>query len=87
MTNKLKAEMLSMYFASQSVIDDSNKTLPIPEPVQHTLESITITTQDVLDVFLHLDVSKAYGRDLINPRLLKEGSHIRMLSFSIAPSH
>ena len=68
--------MLNMYFASQSVIGDSNKSLPIPEPVQHTLESITITTQDVLDVFLHLDVSKACGPDLINPRLLKEGSHI-----------
>ena len=71
-----KAEMLNMYFASQSVIDDSNKTLPIPEPVQHTLESITITTQDVLGVFLHFDVSKACDPDLINPRLLKEGSHI-----------
>ena len=68
--------MLNMYFASQSAIDDSNKTLPIPEPVQHTLESITITTQDVLDVFLHLDVSKACGPDLIIPLLLKEGSHI-----------
>ena len=68
--------MLNMYFASQSVIDDSNKTLPIPEPVQHTLKSITITTQDVLDVFLHLDVSKACCPDLINPRLLKDGSHI-----------
>ena len=65
-----------MYFASQSVIDDLNKTLPIPEPVQHTLESITITTQDVLDVFLHLDVNKACCPDLINRRLLKEGSHV-----------
>ena len=71
-----KAEMLNMYFASQSVIDDSNKTLPVPEPVQHTLESISITTQDVLDVFLHLDVSKACSPDFINPRPLKEGSHI-----------
>ena len=72
-----KLEMLNMYFASQSVIDDSNKTLPIiPKPVQHTLESITITTQDVLDVILHLDVSKACGPYLINPRLLKEGLHI-----------
>ena len=60
-----------VYFASQSVIEDSNKTLPIPEPVQHTLEPISI----VLDVFLHLDVSKACGPDLINPHLLKEGSH------------
>ena len=68
--------MFNMYFASQSVIDHSNKTLHIPEPVQHTLESITITIQGVLDVFLHLDVSKACGPDLINPRLLKEGSHI-----------
>ena len=63
-----------MYFASQSVIDDSNKTLPIRKPVQHTLESITITSQDVLDVVLHLDV-KVCGPDLINPHLLK-GLHI-----------
>ena len=77
--------MLNMYFASQSVIDDSNKTLHIPEPVQHTLESITITTQDVLGIFLHFDVSKACGPDFINPRLLKEGSLI--LSFLTAPSH
>ena len=68
--------MLNMHFASLSVIDHLNKTLPIPEPVQHTLESITITTQDALDVFHRLDVSKACGPDLINPRLLKEGSYI-----------
>ena len=68
--------MLNMYFASQSVIVDSNKTLPIPEPVQHTLEAITITTQDVLDVFLHLGVSKVCCPDLINPRVLEEGSHV-----------
>ena len=36
-----------MYFASQSVIDDFNKTLGILELVQHTLESIFITNQDV----------------------------------------
>ena len=65
-----------MYFAFQSFIDDSKKTLQIPEPVQHTFESITIITQDVLDVFLHLDSSKACGPDLFNPRLLKEGSNI-----------
>ena len=40
------------------------KTLQIPQPVQHTLESICITTQDILDVFLHLDVSKACGPGL-----------------------
>ena len=77
-----------MYFASQSVNDDSKKTLP--EPVQHSLESITITTQDILDVFLHLDVSKACGPDLINPRLLKEGSHILAHPYTvilIARSH
>ena len=65
-----------MYLASQSVIDDTNKSLPIPKPVQHTLESITIMTQDVLDVFLHLDVSKVCGPDRINPRLFKEGSNV-----------
>ena len=60
-----KAEMLNMYFASQSVIDESTKTLPILEPVQHSLESISITTQDVLDVFLHLDVSQVLAQILL----------------------
>ena len=69
--------------AFQSAIDDLNKTLPIPKPVQHTLESITTTTQDDLDVFLHLDVSKACCPDLIYPRLLKEGSHVLAHQYAV----
>ena len=40
------------------------------------LESIQITTQDVEDVLKLLNVSKASGSDLINPRLLKEGAPV-----------
>ena len=72
------------FFTSQSVIDDSNKTLPIPEPVQHTLEPMSIMTQNGLYVFLHLDVSKACGPDLINPPVLKEGSHILVHPYAVS---
>ena len=67
-----KVEMLNHYFASQTQVDDSNKALPYLEPSPYTLESITISRQDVEDVLQHLNVSKASGPDLISPRLLKK---------------
>ena len=68
-----KAKMLNAYFASQSVVDDTNTQLPPIPHMDHSLESITITTQDVSDVLQHLDITKACGSDSISPRLLKEG--------------
>ena len=69
-----KAELLNTYFSSQTKVNDLNKPLPNIAPAQHTLESITIYTQDILDVLRHLDVNKACGPDLNSPRLLREGA-------------
>ena len=73
-THCQKAQLLNTYFSSQTKVDDLNKPLHNIEPAQHTLESISISTQDILDVLLHLDVNKARGPDLIRPRLLREGA-------------
>lgn len=70
-----KATALNDYFASQSTVDDTNRTLPPVNPINyHTLDSIAISDQDIKDVLQSLDVSKSCGPDLINPRLLKEGA-------------
>ena len=82
-TDQPKAEMLNLYFSLQTRVDDTNKDLPLLEPALHSLNSIEISIQDVKDVLLHLNVSKAPGPDLISPRLLKEGADILAYSFSI----
>ena len=66
-TDCQKAELLNTYFISQTKVNDLNKPLPNIAPAQHILESITIYTQDILDVLRHLDVNKACGPDLISP--------------------
>ena len=82
-TNQAKTEMLNLYFSSQTSVDDTNKDLPLLEPALHSLNSIEISIQDVKDVLLHLNVSKASGPDLISPRLLKEGADILAYPFFI----
>ena len=49
----------------------------------NTLDSITISVQDVKDVLENLDRNKAYGPNQISPCLLKEGAPIlsKPLSF------
>ena len=71
-----KAKLLITYVSSLAVVDDINKQVPPIPDIDHSVEFITITIQDVSDVFQHLDVTKACGPDLISPRLLKEGCHI-----------
>ena len=65
------------------MVDDANKELPHIDPPNHTLDSIVISCQDVKDVLLHLNVTKASGPDLISPRLLREGADILALPYSI----
>ena len=43
----------------------------------------TLSVQDVKDTFDNLDVTKACGPDLMSPRLLKEGSAVLALPYSI----
>ena len=64
------------------MVNDANKELPHIDPSNHTLDSIVISCQDVKDVLLHLNVTKASGPDLISPRLLREGADILALPYS-----
>ena len=69
------------------MVDDANKELPHIDPPNHTLDTIVISCQDVKDVLLHLNVTKASGPDLISPRLFGRGPiflHFLILLSSIA---
>ena len=66
-TDQAKAEMLNLYFSSHTRVDDTNKDFPLIEPALRSLNSIEISIQDVKDVLLHFNVSKASGPDLISP--------------------
>ena len=57
-----KANLLNTYFSSQAVVDDTNTQLPQIPDIDHSFEFITITIQDVSDVFQHLDVTKHVGQ-------------------------
>ena len=59
--NQAKAEMLNLYFVSQTRVDSTHKDLPFLEPALHSLNSIEISVQDVMDVLLHLNLSKSSG--------------------------
>ena len=82
-SDQQKVEMLNLYFSSQAQVDDTNKDLPYLQPAPYTLEYITISIQDVKDVLQHLNVSKTSGPDLISHRLLKEGTNVLALPYSI----
>ena len=62
-----KADEFINFFVLQTVLDESNNSVPDPVQSHH----ITITVSDVDDVLKLLNISKASGPDLINPRLLK----------------
>ncbi|MEW8546418.1 MAG: endonuclease/exonuclease/phosphatase family protein, partial [Candidatus Thiodiazotropha sp.] len=70
-----KAEVFNSFFISQSQLDDNRTILPEPKHPQHDLiDYFDITVQEVFDILKGLDISKASGPDLVNPRLLKEGA-------------
>ena len=74
--DKEKANVFKNYFASISSFD-GDFNLP-DEPIiirGDTLESITVTNQDILDQLKMINVNKAYGIDEISPRLLKESGN------------
>jgi hypothetical protein len=68
-----KADAFNNFFVLQTVLDESNNSVPDPVQSHHSLNNITITVSDVDDVLKLLNISKAFGPDLINPRLLKAG--------------
>ena len=68
-----KADEFNNFFVLQTFFDESNNSFPDPVQSHHSLNNITITVSDVDDVLKLLNISKASGPDLINPRLLKAG--------------
>ena len=63
-----KANVLNSYFTKQSTIEDSANSLPddINQINDNSLDSITITPAEVLDVLRTLHLGKASGPDGIN---------------------
>ena len=72
-----------MYFASQSTVVDDNRSMPQLPNLEYSFQTITISSQEVKDVLLNLNVNKACGQDLISPRFLKEGAVTLASPFSI----
>jgi hypothetical protein len=67
------ADEFDNFFVLQTVLDESNNSVPDLVQSHHSLSNITITVSDVDDVLKLLNISKAFGPDFINPRLLKTG--------------
>ena len=81
--NTDKATMLNDYFTVQSSLHDSDANLPadlnIPD---FSLNSISITANEVESVLKALQTGKASGPDAINNRILKELA--KRLSFPLS---
>ena len=69
-----KANMLNNFFTSQTVVDDSNKTLPNITQPEYALNSNEISIQDVKEILMHLNIYKVCDPELLSSRLLKEGT-------------
>jgi hypothetical protein len=82
-TDKDKVELENNSFCTQSVIDVQNVQLPILNlHTNSSVHQITITEDDVKDTMSLINTSKACGKDLIHPRLLREGSSVLSLPFA-----
>ena len=74
-----KATLFNLFFSKASTIDDHDRHTPDLGRIfqdDNNLEEIDITEQDVADQIKGLDTSKAYGPDLVPPKILKEGGDI-----------
>ena len=72
-----KANILNVYFANQSCIDDSFRNIPDVRlySVHDTLDTINIMPSEVLDVLKTLKTGKASGPDGIDSRIFIEFAH------------
>ena len=69
-----KANILNNFFTSKTIVDDFNKTLPDITQPEYAFNSIEISSQDVKDVLMHLNIYKACSPVLLSSRLLKGGA-------------
>ena len=70
---KDKANTLNNFFTGQTLLDESQATLPqIVKNTTYKLDSIIVTPKEVRDTVKLLPIGKTAGPDLITNRLLKE---------------
>ena len=68
-----KANKLNDFFTEQTVLDESNTSLPpLSDLPPFKFDSISVSSDEVTSVLTSLNVGKASGPDSINNRLLKE---------------
>ena len=68
-----KAKVFNDYFLQQTSLDDTSANLPEDyDQVFTSLNSITITEQDILDLLQGINIKKATGPYGISPCMLKE---------------
>jgi hypothetical protein len=66
-----KAQLLNDYFCSIATLDNDNKDIPyMTDRGPGILTEITVTEQDINDIFSCLDPKKASGSDDISHRML-----------------
>lgn len=70
-----KANLINKFLVQQSTLDDSNASLPdtCPEP-SILIEQKVIQPEEVYEILVNLDTTKATGPDGISNRLLKEAA-------------
>ncbi len=70
-----KANLINSFFVQQSMLNDSNAQLP-PNPPQPEIkiEQKVIQPEEVFEILINLDISKATGPDGISNRLLRESA-------------
>lgn len=71
-----KVQIFNEYFCSQSSINDEHTSIPSTQSqyIDITLTSIYISENDVYDILINLDTSKATGPDGISPFFLKNAA-------------
>ena len=90
-----KANLLNSFFTSQTKLNDSNKTIPRPSPinVNQVLNDIEIIPSEVEDILANLQLGKANGPDGINSHVLKQCSSLlasplcRLFNLSLRAGH
>lgn len=72
-----KAELLNEYFSSITYLVDENAFLPLLSPqIEHQLDNIVISSDDVKNILLNLDVTRGTGPGSTGPKLLREGASV-----------
>ena len=70
---KKKAELFNWFFAKQCSIINNSSELPsnILKKTDHSISTVTFTSDDIATLIQNLDPNKAHGHDMLSIRMLK----------------